>query len=122
MVKNLMSFPALRRRRSSDASSDPALQDKRFRAIFDAAPVGIALADEQGRAIESNQALRDLLGYTVEELRARTYVDYTHPDDLPDNLRASTDIVLLGPPNLAGMSMADVERAAIEAEIGRAHV
>ena len=94
MVKNLMSFPALRRRRrSSGASNDPAVQDKRFRAIFDAAPVGIALADEQGRAIESNQALRDLLGYTTEELRARTYVDYTHPDDLPDNLELSHQIV-----------------------------
>ena len=30
--------------------------------------------------------------------------------DLPDSLRASTDIVPVGPPNLAGMSMADVER------------
>jgi len=31
-------------------------------------------------------------------------------DDLPESLRASTDIVLAGPPNLAGMSMADVEK------------
>jgi two-component system response regulator HydG len=31
-------------------------------------------------------------------------------DDLPDNLKASTDIVRMGPPNLAGMSMADVEK------------
>ncbi len=31
-------------------------------------------------------------------------------DDLPDSLKASTDIVLAGPPNLAGMSMADVEK------------
>jgi len=30
--------------------------------------------------------------------------------DLPDSLQASTDIVPVGPPNLAGMSMADVER------------
>ncbi len=31
-------------------------------------------------------------------------------DDLPDSLKASTDIVRMGPPNLAGMSMADVEK------------
>ncbi|MHC5034838.1 MAG: sigma-54-dependent transcriptional regulator [Planctomycetota bacterium] len=31
-------------------------------------------------------------------------------DDLPDVLRTSTDIVPAGPPNLAGMTMADVER------------
>jgi len=30
--------------------------------------------------------------------------------DLPDSLAASTDIVPVGPPNLAGMTMADVER------------
>lgn len=30
--------------------------------------------------------------------------------DLPDSLQASTDIVPAGPPNLAGMTMADVER------------
>ena len=31
-------------------------------------------------------------------------------EDLPESLRASTDIVPAGPPNLAGMSMADVEK------------
>jgi len=31
-------------------------------------------------------------------------------DDLPEMLRTSTDIVPAGPPNLAGMTMADVER------------
>ncbi len=31
-------------------------------------------------------------------------------EDLPDSLRASTDIVPMGPPNLAGMTMADVEK------------
>ncbi len=31
-------------------------------------------------------------------------------DDLPEALRASTDIVHAGPPNLAGMTMADVEK------------
>lgn len=31
-------------------------------------------------------------------------------DDLPEGLKASTDIVRAGPPNLAGLSMADVEK------------
>lgn len=37
----------------------------------------------------------------------RTTLD---PESLPDNLKASTDIVPTGPPNLAGLSMADVEK------------
>jgi two-component system, cell cycle sensor histidine kinase and response regulator CckA len=93
MVRNLMSFPGLRGRRSSEASGDRAVQDKRFQATFDSAPVGIALADVEGRALESNQALRDLLGYTAEELQARTYVDYTHADDLRAHLELSRQIV-----------------------------
>lgn len=31
-------------------------------------------------------------------------------EDLPDSLRSSTDIIPAGPPNLAGMTMADVEK------------
>jgi two-component system response regulator HydG len=31
-------------------------------------------------------------------------------DDLPESLKASTDIILAGPPNLAGMSLKDLER------------
>ncbi len=33
-----------------------------------------------------------------------------HADDLPELLRSSTDIVPAGPPNMAGMTMADVEK------------
>ena len=33
-----------------------------------------------------------------------------HTDDLPELLRSSTDIVPAGPPNMAGMTMADVEK------------
>ena len=30
-----------------------------------------------------NQKFSDILGYTAEELRQRTFSDLTHPDDLP---------------------------------------
>jgi PAS domain S-box-containing protein len=69
------------------------LPDARFRAIFDAAPVGIALANAEGRPLESNGALQDLLGYSAAELRARTFADYTHPDDLRENLELSRQVV-----------------------------
>ena len=36
--------------------------------------------------------------------------DMLDVDDLPENIRGSTDIVPLGAPSLAGLSMADVER------------
>jgi two-component system response regulator HydG len=69
----------------------------------------------------SPEVMRKLVNYTwpgnVRELRNvvfRMSLEAEGPvlevDDLPDNLRASTDIVRLGPPNLAGMTMADVEK------------
>ena len=69
----------------------------------------------------SPEALRKLVNCNwpgnVRELRnviSRMCLEADGPvlqvDDLPDNLKASTDIVRMGPPNLAGMSMADVEK------------
>ena len=66
-------------------------------------------------------ATRKLVNYNwpgnVRELRnviQRMCVEAEGPvlevKDLPDALQASTDIVPAGPPNLAGMSMADVEK------------
>ncbi|HEV8409492.1 MAG TPA: PAS domain S-box protein, partial [Gemmatimonadaceae bacterium] len=59
--------------------------DRRFRAIFDAAAIGIALIDLTGRIAESNPALQQLLGYTAEELHDKTFVELTFPEDLGDD-------------------------------------
>jgi GAF domain-containing protein len=42
--------------------------EERFRGIFEASPVGVALADEEHRIIEANNAFCRMLGYTEEEL------------------------------------------------------
>ncbi|GEM_PF-2665062 len=53
-----------------------------WRTIFNDAAVGIALVDKSGRPVESNPALQRLLGYTEEELRSMSFVEFTHPDDV----------------------------------------
>lgn len=65
-----------------------ALQEseQRFRAIFDQAAVGISQVDLQGRWLLVNQKLCAIVGYTEEELLARTFQDITHPDDLETDL------------------------------------
>ncbi len=78
---------------------------------------------EHGTAFEraSPEVMRKLANYNwpgnVRELRNvifRMCLEAEGPilqlHDLPDALKASTDIVPAGPPNLAGMSMADVEK------------
>jgi PAS domain S-box-containing protein len=61
--------------------------EHKFRAIFDQAPVGIATIDSlTGRFKSVNPAYCKIIGYTGEEMVARTFLDITHPDDLQADL------------------------------------
>ncbi len=55
--------------------------EQRFRATFDQAAVGIAHVAHDGRFQLVNRKLCDILGYSREELAARTVFDVSHPDD-----------------------------------------
>jgi two-component system cell cycle sensor histidine kinase/response regulator CckA len=70
------------------AEAMTALRDseERFRSAVHHSAVGMALTTTDGRWIEVNPALSRLVGYTREELLARTFRDITHPDDLPGDL------------------------------------
>lgn len=56
--------------------------ERRFRAIVDNAAVGVAMATPDGTMIEVNAEFATMLGYTPEELRGRSYKDFTYPEDL----------------------------------------
>jgi two-component system, cell cycle sensor histidine kinase and response regulator CckA len=60
--------------------------EERFRAAFDYAAIGMALVAPNGRWIQVNRSLCDLVGYSAEELQSRTFQDITHPDDLDADL------------------------------------
>ena len=64
--------------------------DRRFRTIFDAAAIGIAVIDMTGRIIETNPALHDMLGYSADDLRAMTLSELTHEPDL------DADVAVMG--------------------------
>ncbi len=53
----------------------------RFRLIFEQSTAGIAIASADGRFIDANQAICDMLGYTRAELLLMTVLDVTQPDD-----------------------------------------
>jgi len=56
--------------------------EARFRSVFDAASVGIALVAPDGGWISVNQALCDIVGYSEEELWRLTFQQITHPEDI----------------------------------------
>lgn len=67
--------------------------EARFRAVFDYAAIGIAVADVQGRILETNPAFRALVGYTADELRGRTSRDFSMPEDAHLAASAVRDLV-----------------------------
>lgn len=60
--------------------------EERFRATFEQAAVGIAHVALDGRWLRVNRKLCDIVGYSSDELRERTFQDITHPDDLDVDL------------------------------------
>ncbi len=63
--------------------------DAQFRALFEQAAVGMTQVGLDGSFLRVNQQLCDMLGYSREELLAKTFQEITHPADL------DADITLL---------------------------
>ena len=69
-----------------EASERLIVSEQRFRESFDRAAIGMALVSLEGRWIQVNNALCEMIGYTEAELKAATFQDITHPDDLETDL------------------------------------
>ncbi|HEY6522460.1 MAG TPA: PAS domain S-box protein [Solirubrobacteraceae bacterium] len=61
--------------------------EARFRETFDEAPIGVALVGPNGRWLEVNRAVCEIVGYSEAELLALTFQDISHPDDLEADLQ-----------------------------------
>jgi PAS domain S-box-containing protein len=68
-------------RRVAVRTTELRTSQARLRAIFDGTAIGIALVDMEGRLMESNPALQEMLGYSGKELCGMVFTDFTHPDD-----------------------------------------
>lgn len=64
------------------------LSAKQFRAAMEYSPIGTAIVGLDGRWLWANAALRDLLGYSKEELEQLTFQAITHPPDLELDLES----------------------------------
>lgn len=58
--------------------------ERRFRTIFEGAGTGVALADRDGRLIESNSALQKMLGMAGSEIRQIPFADLISSDSGSD--------------------------------------
>ncbi|MYL84543.1 response regulator [Desulfovibrio aerotolerans] len=75
-------------------NTDLALREGRYRAVFDHAPLGIALSTPQGRYLQANAALASLYGYdspqelmqTVTDIGGQLYADPVRRHELERQL------------------------------------
>ncbi len=67
--------------------------EKRFRAAFEQAAVGIAHVGTDGRWLRVNQKLCDIVGYTRGELLSLTFQDITHAEDLDTDLAQMNQVL-----------------------------
>jgi diguanylate cyclase (GGDEF)-like protein/PAS domain S-box-containing protein len=59
--------------------------ERRFRGLFDAAPIGMALTSLDGRYLLVNEALCAITGYSREQLLQMSFQSISHPDDLDND-------------------------------------
>ena len=64
-----------------------------FDALYEHAPVGIALFTIGGKFLRANAALCRLLGYSEEELLHKTHLDVVHLDDLEATAVARAQVI-----------------------------
>ncbi|WP_407572987.1 diguanylate cyclase [Deinococcus altitudinis] len=69
--------------------------EARFKATFDQAAVGIAHVGLDGRWLEVNQRLCDIVGYPREELLTLSFPEMTYEDDLEES-QANAEHLLAG--------------------------
>jgi PAS domain-containing protein len=74
----------LERKREDEA---PCLSNDQFRAIYEQAPLGIALLDSRtGQFLNVNHQYAEIVGLTSAEMLQLDFKAITHPDDLAADL------------------------------------
>ncbi|NJR66821.1 MAG: PAS domain S-box protein [Leptolyngbyaceae cyanobacterium CRU_2_3] len=69
------------------------LSEAKFRAIFENATLGIAIATVEGENLQVNPSVLKLLGYTQEELCRIKFMEYTYLDDLEADLELYRELL-----------------------------
>jgi PAS domain S-box-containing protein len=81
-------------KRSADMLQE---SERRFRAVHDRAPVGVALVDSRsGRFLQVNPKFCQIAGRTEAEMLALTCPDITHPDDVEGSTKHLREMVEKG--------------------------
>ena len=93
------------------AAANVVRSEAQFRATFNQDAIGISHSALDGRILQANQKLCDILGYSRQELLARTFQEITHPDDIAKSVERRK-LVLAGGPSIWDLRSAICTRTA----------
>jgi PAS domain S-box-containing protein len=79
------------RRRNTEATLRAS--EERWRSMFEASAVGIAVLDQQHHFAATNEALQKMVGYSGEELQSLGPLDITHQDDREATQKLIEDVL-----------------------------
>ena len=91
-VQNAVEKTGLRRN-LRDVQEALRAGDERFYQLFSHVGVGITLAGRDGRLLDVNPGLCQMLGYSRDELIGRSVFDLIHPDDRAAALRLMDEVL-----------------------------
>jgi PAS domain S-box-containing protein len=85
----------LRREVLDRSHAEHALRESeaRLRSILENVPIGVMFLDLQGRIVETNPRLADMLGRPSSVLLRSSLADITHPDETAENTRQLGDLL-----------------------------
>jgi two-component system cell cycle sensor histidine kinase/response regulator CckA len=67
--------------------------EAQFRAVFEEAPIGMALVNMDGYVVRTNHAFQTMLGYTAEQLTGAIFSQVTHDEDVGSDWELFGDLV-----------------------------
>jgi PAS domain S-box-containing protein len=76
------------RERQILAASEAAIREseEQFRTVFEKGPLGMVIVDENFRFLKINSMFCTMVGFSKEELLAKTFADVTHPDHISEDI------------------------------------
>ncbi len=78
------------RKHSEDALRE---SEKRFKTIFNQAPIAIALLDMEGHTLISNLTLSNMVGYSIVELSKMKFTDFTYHEDADKDMNQFIELI-----------------------------
>ncbi|MBF0482290.1 MAG: PAS domain S-box protein [Desulfovibrionaceae bacterium] len=78
------------RKRAEEALRE---NEEKFRRTFDQSPIGVSMVGLDSTFLRVNEAFCRITGFREDELRGKTYLEITHPDDRAFNLEQTNRLL-----------------------------